>query len=98
MVYTLSTTIRVSKKTKELLTKTMIKLENELGRRLDYDDVIRILIERSKTRRPELLLKLKEMSVPSEVAEKARELLRKERRAGEKLVERRYSARYKHSH
>jgi hypothetical protein len=97
MVYTLSTTIRVSKKTKDLLTKVMIRLENELGKRLDYDEVIRILIERSMVRRPELLLRLKSMSVSEEISEKAHKLLSEERGIEEKSFERRYGTRYKHS-
>ena len=45
-MYILSTTIKVSRETKELLTKVLIKLESELGRRLSYDDVIKILVKR----------------------------------------------------
>lgn len=45
MKYTLSTTIKVSRKTKELLTRVLARLEAELSRGLTYDDVIRILIE-----------------------------------------------------
>ena len=98
MVYILSTTIRISKRTKELLTKVLIELENELGRRLDYDDVIKILIERSKARRPKLLLKLKEMSVSEEIVGEARRLLGEERGIEERSFERRYGVRYKRSH
>ena len=94
----LSITIRVSKKTKDLLTKVMIRLENELGRRLSYDDVIRILMERSRSRRPELLLMLKEMNVSEEVVRKAHRLLEEERGFEEKTFERRYGSRYKHSY
>ncbi len=97
MMYMLSTTIRVSRKTKELLTRVMLKLEGELGRRLDYDDVIRILIERSGELKPMLLQKLKEMSIPEELVSRAREMLREERRR-EEVFERRISSRYKHSH
>ncbi len=79
MVYILSTTIRVSRRTKDLLTRVLIELENELGRRLDYDDVIRILIEKSKVKKPELLLKLKEMGISEEIAREARKLLEKEK-------------------
>lgn len=94
---TSSTTIRVSEKTKNMLTKVLIRLENELGKRLDYDDVIRILIERSGFRKPELLLRLKEMSVPEEVVEKAHKLLEEESRLEEEVFKRRYRLRYKHS-
>ncbi|MEB3779091.1 MAG: hypothetical protein GSR85_02500 [Desulfurococcales archaeon] len=75
----MSTTIRVSRRTKDLLTRVLIELENELGRRLDYDDVIRILIEKSKVKKPELLLKLKEMGISEEIAREARKLLEKEK-------------------
>ncbi len=95
-MYTLSTTtIRVSKKTKDLLTKILIKLESELGRRLDYDDVIRILIERSRARKPELLRTLKEMSVSTEIAERSHRMLEEESRFEEEVFKRRYSSRYK---
>ncbi len=97
MVYTLSTTIRVSKRTKDLLTKVLIKLENELGRRLDYDEVIRILVERSGIRNPELLLRLKEMSVSREIVEEAHKLLEEETRFEERVFERRYGSRHKYS-
>jgi len=97
MVYALSTTIRVSERTKKMLTKVLISLESELGRRLDFDEVIRILIERSGFRKPELLLRLKEMSVPREVAEKAHEILEREVGFEEEVFERRYGFRYKRS-
>ena len=97
MVYALSTTIRVSERTKKMLTKVLISLESELGRRLDFDEVIRILIERSGFRKPELLLRLKEMSVPREVAEKAHEILEREAEFEEEVFERRYGFRYKRS-
>ncbi|RLG84310.1 MAG: hypothetical protein DRO40_01810 [Thermoprotei archaeon] len=92
----MSTTIRVSKRTKDLLTKVLIKLENELGRRLDYDEVIRILVERSGIRNPELLLRLKEMSVSREIVEEAHKLL-EETRFEERVFERRYGSRHKYS-
>lgn len=79
MMYALSTTIRISKETKKLLTDVMIKLEAELGKRLDYDDVIRILINRCRTKNPHLLMQLISMEVSREVVEKAHKLLREER-------------------
>jgi len=97
MVYTLSTTIRISEKTKNILTKVLIRLESELGRRLDYDEVIRILIERSGFRKPELLLRLKEMRVPREVVVEARRILEEESKFEEEVFKRRYGFRYKRS-
>ena len=97
MVYIVSTTIRVSRKTKNLLTEVLIRLESELGRRLDYDDVIRILIERSGFRNSNLLLKLKEMSVPEEIVKKAHEILERETKFEEEIFKRRYGLRYKYS-
>ncbi len=93
MVYTLSTTIRISKGTKKLLDKMLIELENELGRRLSYDEAIKILIERAKTRkRPELLLELLEMKGSEELSEKAQKILREERRREIEIYKRRYGA------
>ncbi len=96
MVYTLST-IRLSRETKELLTDVLIKLEGELGRRLSYDDVIRILIRRSRVRNPELLLRLMEMRVSREIVEEAHRLLEEEAGFEEEVFRRRYRARYKRS-
>ena len=90
----MSTTIKVSKKTKDLLTKVLIKLESELGRRLDYDEVIRILIDRVRIRNPEYLRKLMRMSVPEEVVRKAHELLKEEARLEEGVFKRRYGSRH----
>lgn len=90
----MSTTIKVSKKTKDLLTKVLIKLESELGRRLDYDEVIRILIDRVRNRNPECLRKLMRMSVPEEVVRGAHELLREEGRLEEGGFKRRYGFRH----
>jgi len=96
-VYILSTTIKISKETKELLTRVLIKLEGELGRRLSYDDVIRILVKRSKVRNPKFLLKLVEMEVPREIVRKAHELLEEEVKFEEEVFRRRYRARYGYS-
>jgi len=90
MVYTLSTTIRISKETKKLLTNIMIKLEAELGKRLDYDDVIRILINRCRTKNPHLLMRLINMEVSGEIVEKAHKLLREERISERRIIKRRY--------
>jgi|GEM_PF-1578433 len=96
MVYTLSTTIKLSKATKELLTDVLIELESELRRRLSYDDVIRILIRRSRARNPKLLQKLIEMEVSKEVVERARRLLEEETELEEEVFRRRYCDRYKY--
>ena len=96
MVNTLSTTIKLSKETKRLLTNVLIKLENELGRRLSYDEVIRILIRRSKIRNPEPLLELMKMKVPKEIVRRAHELLEEEAELEEEVYRRRYCTRYEH--
>ena len=96
MVYTLSTTIKLSKATKELLTDVLIELESELRRRLSYDDVIRILIRRSRARNPKLLQKLIEMEVSKEVVERAHRLLEEETKLEEEVFRRRYCDRYKY--
>ena len=96
MVNTLSTTIKLSKDTKRLLTNVLIKLENELGRRLSYDEVIRILIRRSKIRNPEPLLELMKMKVPKEMVKRAHELLEEEAELEEEVYRRRYCTRYEH--
>ena len=96
MVNTLSTTIKLSKETKRLLTHVLIKLENELGRRLSYDEVIRILIRRSKIRNPEPLLELMKMKVPKEMVKRAHELLEEEAELEEEVYRRRYCIRYEH--
>jgi len=93
MVYILST-IRLSRETKKLLTDVLIRLEDELGKRLSYDDVIRILIRRSKVRNPRLLLMLMETEVSEEIVEKAHKLLEKETEIEEEVFRRRYRAKY----
>ena len=93
----MSTTIRLSKETKEMLTDVLIRLEKELGRRLSYDEVIRILIRRSRARNPRLLLKLVSMSVPEEVVKEAHRLLEEEVWLEEEAFRRRYRGRYEHS-
>ncbi|MEM2790696.1 MAG: hypothetical protein QW075_02500, partial [Thermofilaceae archaeon] len=87
-------TIKVSKETKELLTEVLVKLEEELGRRLTYDEVIRVLVRRSGVRNPSLLLKLADMSVPEEVVVEARNLLEGEMELEMGVFERRYGSRY----
>lgn len=90
----MSTTIKLSRETKELLTDALIRLEGELGRRLSYDEVIRILIRRSGVRSPRLLLRLAEMRAPRRVVEEAHRLLEGEAELEEEAFERRYGARH----
>ena len=73
------TSIRVRRNTKELLEKALIELEAELGRRLDYDELIQILALRAQAN-PQLLKLLIENPVKEHDTEKAQELLRRERR------------------
>lgn len=78
------TSIRVRKETKELLEKTLIDLEARLGRRLDYDDVIRILAQRARGK-PELLMLLTQNPVKENDTDKAQRLLRRERERDTRL-------------
>jgi len=73
------TSIRVRKDTKRLLEKVLIDLELRLGRRLDYDELLRILA-RSAQARPWLLRLLIERPVGGHDTDKAQQLLRSERR------------------
>ncbi len=73
------TSIRVRRNTKKLLEKALIELEAELGRRLDYDELIQILALRAQAN-PQLLKLLIENPVKEHDTEKAQELLRRERR------------------
>ena len=73
------TSIRVRRDTKELLEKTLIEFEAELGRRLDYDELIRILALRAQAN-PQLLKLLIKNPVKEHDTEKAQDLLRRERR------------------
>jgi len=97
MVYNLYTTIRLRKETKKRLEKILIEYEVKLKRRLDYDELIQILLDKleGKDKRPELLLELKEMKVSSQLVSKAHEVLANERRLEEEILEGKYSSRYK---
>ncbi len=70
--------IRVRRETARLLERKLRELEDQLGRRLDYDELLRILVRRS-TARPELLRALVENPVPGYRSDEAQELLRRER-------------------
>ncbi len=70
--------IRVRRETARLLERKLRELEDRLGRRLDYDELLRILVRRSAAR-PELLRALVENPVPGYSSEEAQGLLRRER-------------------
>ena len=73
------TSIRVRKDTKKLLERTLIELEARLGKRLDYDELLRILA-RGVQARPQLLKLLMMNPVEEHDTVKAQRLLRSERR------------------
>ena len=73
------TSIRVRKDTKKLLEKTLIDFEARLGRRLDYDELIRILAIQAQSK-PQLLKLLVENPVEGYSTDEAQRLLRSERR------------------
>ena len=73
------TSIRVKKDTKKLLEKILIDFEARLGRRLDYDELLRILVRKAQAR-PWLLAWLIENPVEGHDTDKAQQLLRSERR------------------
>ena len=78
------TSIRVRRETKRILEKTLIDLEARLGRRLDYDDVIRILAQRARGK-PELLMLLTQNPIEEHDTDKAQRLLRRERERDARL-------------
>jgi len=73
------TSIRVRKETKKLLERALIDLEARLGRRLDYDELLRILA-RGVRMRPQLLKLLIVNPVEGHNMDRAQRLLRSERR------------------
>lgn len=73
------TSIRVRKETKKLLERVLIDLESRLGRRLDYDELLRILA-RGAEAKPWLLRWLIENPVERHDTDRAQRLLRSERR------------------
>ncbi len=73
------TSIRVRKDTKKLLERTLIDLEARLGKRLDYDELLRILA-RGVRARPQLLKLLIINPAEEHDMDKAQRLLRSERR------------------
>ena len=81
----MSTTIKVSKSTKERLVRVADKLQERYGRRVGLDEAIRYLLELEE-RKPELL-----DSIIGSVPTLSVEELYRERRRDEERVERRYS-------
>lgn len=73
------TSIRVRRETKRLLERALIDLEAKLGKRLDYDELLRILALSAQTR-PLLLKRLIENPVKEHDTDKAQRLLRSTRR------------------
>lgn len=80
-----STTIKVSKSTKEKLVRVAAKLQERYGRRVSLDEAIRYLLELEE-RKPELL-----DSIIGSVPTLSVEELYRERRRDEERIERRYS-------
>lgn len=79
-----SVTIRISKLTKEMLTRVAARLQERYGRRVDLDEAIRYLLGLEE-RRPELL-----ESVVGSVPSLSVEELYEERRKDEERARRRY--------
>ncbi len=77
------TTIKLKKTTKKRLEEKLIEYEKHLGRRIDYDELINILIDEAETSRlkPELLLELIEINkdLPEEYVKKAHIILEESR-------------------
>lgn len=84
MVDFVSATIRISKLTKEMLTRVAARLQEKYGRRVDLDEAIRYLLGLEE-RRPELL-----ESVVGSVPSLSVEELYEERRKDEERARRRY--------
>ena len=81
----MSTTIKVSKSTREKLVRVVAKLQERYGRRVSLDEAIRYLLELEE-RKPELL-----DSIIGSVPTLSVEELYRERRRDEERIERRYS-------
>ena len=77
------TTIRVTRETKRLLERVLVEVEARLGRRLDYDELLRMLAARARLR-PGLLLWLLENPVEGHDTEEALHVLREERKRDER--------------
>jgi len=85
LVNLVSTTIKVSKSTKEKLVRVAAKLQERYGHRVSLDEAIRYLLELEE-RKPELL-----DSIIGSVPTLSVEELYRERRRDEERIERRYS-------
>jgi len=77
------TTIKLKKTTKKRLEEKLIEYEKHLGRRINYDELINILIDEAETSRlkPELLLELIEINkdLPEEYVKKTHIILEESR-------------------
>ena len=93
------TTIKLKKTTKKRLEEKLIEYEKLLGKRIDYDELINMLIDDADTRKhkPELLLELIEINkdIPEEYVEKAHMILEKEAGLEERVFEEKYGSRHK---
>ncbi|MGQ4915244.1 MAG: hypothetical protein ACP6IU_10965 [Candidatus Asgardarchaeia archaeon] len=81
------TTIAIKEETKRELLKFVSELQIKLGRRVDFDEAIKFLLFSRRKKNPELLLKA---TIKGVDAKKALDELRKERRADEERIKRRY--------
>ncbi len=95
------TTIKLKKTTKKRLEEKLIEYEKLLGKRIDYDELINILIDDADTRKhkPELLLELIEINkdISEEYVEKAHMILENEAELEERAFEEKYGSRHKRS-
>ncbi len=74
------TTIAIKDETKRELLKVAAELQMKLGRRVDFDETIRVLLQQRKKKNPHLLI---EACTPTNDTETMLEELRDERRKGE---------------
>jgi hypothetical protein len=70
-----------------LLEKALIYMESMLGRRIDYDELLRIMVDKLLGRRPELLLWLVENPVKDYDRTLALRILGEERARDERFRE-----------
>lgn len=84
LVYQVEDTVKVSRFTKEMLTRVAARLQERLGRRVDLDEAIRHLLS-SETRRVGLI-----DGILGSVREVTTEELHQERRLDERRAKRRH--------
>jgi hypothetical protein len=80
-----SETIKVSKETKKSLLRVAAKLQDERGKRVDFDEAIQHLVSLTEKKRPELLNRFF-----GSVPQMRLEDLYKERRLDEQRAKRKY--------